>query len=583
MSVLEAMSQGRPIVATGVGGVPDVVKGCGALAAPGDDHSLAMGVVMLLRNPDLAWRLGQRGHDRLGRIFNEDACVEGYRALLHALTRERALAARGGRHEPGRRCGRGAWSRRGSGRAPQDALEAAVVLEAWAGVPAQQALETARALMPRRPAAPLRPAARRRRRRRGRRGSCSKGSRSSSRWRRSRCGPRRWRPRSASRSCATRSAGAAADARPAVGAGWRVISAGPRGSPGWRAQRGALALAAVAARARRRRALLGRPGALAALLIVTWTGGHRPDPPRLGGGVLRASVAARGAGDARSALPAPALVAARRGGHGGAGVVGAGHGARPAPRRPGRWSRTLGAGLTGAGLGVLLVARPDGRLGRRRGAGARAAALRAGALWAGRHLWSSPEPSRARSPGSRRAPRADAAPPPRARGPAAACSPARVAWRLTAADRRRARPRSLRAGRGRGGPRACWSGFGLIALATLLVGAARLARAAVARRGSGVAAGVARRAACARRSTPPFAGAGAGSPAARSRCGARCPRRSSCSPGRRARWPRRCGSREPRRLHRLGRRGRDPARRRAVQPRRRAAHAVSRQPRARRT
>jgi len=90
MSVLEAMSQGRPIVATCVGGVPEVVKGCGALAAPGDDHSLAMAVVMLLRNLDLAWRLGQRGHDRLGRIFNENACVEGYRELLHTLTRPRA-------------------------------------------------------------------------------------------------------------------------------------------------------------------------------------------------------------------------------------------------------------------------------------------------------------------------------------------------------------------------------------------------------------------------------------------------------------------------------------------------------------
>jgi glycosyltransferase involved in cell wall biosynthesis len=90
MSVLEAMSEGRPIVATCVGGVPDVVKGCGALVAPGDDHSLAMAVAMLLRSPQLAWRLGKRGHDRLGRIFNEDACVEGYRELLHTLARERA-------------------------------------------------------------------------------------------------------------------------------------------------------------------------------------------------------------------------------------------------------------------------------------------------------------------------------------------------------------------------------------------------------------------------------------------------------------------------------------------------------------
>jgi hypothetical protein len=40
------------------------------------------------------------------------------------------------------------------GRRPQDMLEAAVVLEAWAGVPAQGALAAARALMPAEPAAP---------------------------------------------------------------------------------------------------------------------------------------------------------------------------------------------------------------------------------------------------------------------------------------------------------------------------------------------------------------------------------------------------------------------------------------------
>jgi polysaccharide biosynthesis protein PelF len=85
MSILEAMSQGRPVVTTGVGGVPDVVKGCGVVTAPGDDHGLAIAVVTLLRDPDLAWRLGRRGHHRLGRIFNEGACVEGYRHLLGAI------------------------------------------------------------------------------------------------------------------------------------------------------------------------------------------------------------------------------------------------------------------------------------------------------------------------------------------------------------------------------------------------------------------------------------------------------------------------------------------------------------------
>lgn len=85
MAVLEAMGEGRPVVATGVGGVPDVVRGCGVVRPPGDDHGLAMAVVMLLRNPELAWRLGRRGHRRLRRLFDEAACTERYRRLLLGL------------------------------------------------------------------------------------------------------------------------------------------------------------------------------------------------------------------------------------------------------------------------------------------------------------------------------------------------------------------------------------------------------------------------------------------------------------------------------------------------------------------
>lgn len=87
MSILEAMGEGRPVVSTGVGGVPEVVCGCGAVASPGDDHGLAMALVVLLCNPDLAWQLGQRGHRRLRRIFNASACIEGYGDLLQLMAR----------------------------------------------------------------------------------------------------------------------------------------------------------------------------------------------------------------------------------------------------------------------------------------------------------------------------------------------------------------------------------------------------------------------------------------------------------------------------------------------------------------
>src|SRR5947199_8142291 len=58
MALLEAMAQGRPAVATSVGGVPGVLRGCGLVAAPGDVHAIATAVVTILRNPSLARTLG---------------------------------------------------------------------------------------------------------------------------------------------------------------------------------------------------------------------------------------------------------------------------------------------------------------------------------------------------------------------------------------------------------------------------------------------------------------------------------------------------------------------------------------------
>jgi glycosyltransferase involved in cell wall biosynthesis len=82
MALLEAMSQARPVVSTGVGGVPEVVRGCGMVAAPGDTHALALSTLTLLRNPQLASELGSRGHARVQRVFARSASLTGYRDLF---------------------------------------------------------------------------------------------------------------------------------------------------------------------------------------------------------------------------------------------------------------------------------------------------------------------------------------------------------------------------------------------------------------------------------------------------------------------------------------------------------------------
>lgn len=85
MALLEAMSQGRPAVATSVGGVPRVLRGCGIVCPPCDVQALATAVVLLLRNGELAAQLGRRGYERLHRRYTLQRCAESYGDLIDEL------------------------------------------------------------------------------------------------------------------------------------------------------------------------------------------------------------------------------------------------------------------------------------------------------------------------------------------------------------------------------------------------------------------------------------------------------------------------------------------------------------------
>jgi glycosyltransferase involved in cell wall biosynthesis len=83
VAVLEALAAGRPVVATAVGGVPDVVDDgeTGFLAAAGDTDALAERLERLARDPDLRARMGRLGAERVREHFGVERMVEEVEAL----------------------------------------------------------------------------------------------------------------------------------------------------------------------------------------------------------------------------------------------------------------------------------------------------------------------------------------------------------------------------------------------------------------------------------------------------------------------------------------------------------------------
>lgn len=73
-SVTEAMASGRPVVATAVNGVPDLVEpGCtGLLAPPGDPLAMARTVLWMLDHPAEAVAMGAAGRERVRSHFSTD-------------------------------------------------------------------------------------------------------------------------------------------------------------------------------------------------------------------------------------------------------------------------------------------------------------------------------------------------------------------------------------------------------------------------------------------------------------------------------------------------------------------------------
>jgi glycosyltransferase involved in cell wall biosynthesis len=85
--IAEAMAAGRPVVATRVGGIPEVVVDgeTGLLVAPEDPGALAAAIRRLLADPALAARMGEAGRRRAADLFGARRMAERTATMYEEL------------------------------------------------------------------------------------------------------------------------------------------------------------------------------------------------------------------------------------------------------------------------------------------------------------------------------------------------------------------------------------------------------------------------------------------------------------------------------------------------------------------
>jgi glycosyltransferase involved in cell wall biosynthesis len=88
--LIEVLNYGRPVVASNVGGIPDVIvhEETGLLVPEKDAATLAAAIVRLLRDPELAARLGTNGRAHVNARFAWDPIILEAERLCYLATRQ---------------------------------------------------------------------------------------------------------------------------------------------------------------------------------------------------------------------------------------------------------------------------------------------------------------------------------------------------------------------------------------------------------------------------------------------------------------------------------------------------------------
>jgi len=83
-ALLEWMSEGKPVVASKVGGIPELLKDAegGFLFDPGDNEQMAKKILEILINPELARKMGAKNHETAEAKYSRDVFRSNWEKAL---------------------------------------------------------------------------------------------------------------------------------------------------------------------------------------------------------------------------------------------------------------------------------------------------------------------------------------------------------------------------------------------------------------------------------------------------------------------------------------------------------------------
>lgn len=92
LSIIEAMAMEKPVVASAVGGVPEIIKNRvnGLLVPPGDPIALSEAITSVLELPGLARELARTGRETVEKKFTAEAMARKTAEVYEKLVRRRA-------------------------------------------------------------------------------------------------------------------------------------------------------------------------------------------------------------------------------------------------------------------------------------------------------------------------------------------------------------------------------------------------------------------------------------------------------------------------------------------------------------